>query len=439
MTISTSNRRAGPYLGDGTQTAFPFNFKVFAAGDVRAFVANAQGSETELAAQDYRVTLHPDQETRPGGVLQLHNPLDTGNKLAIISAMPVTQPVVFTNQGGFYPTIINDSLDRLTICVQQLEETVSRCMVGTVNSGTKLPPLPAPLANNFLRWNADGTKIENHDIGVDTIRADINSLKTAVSGLSGGSAALDIARRLDALDARLQAVQTFANNIQTIATHAQTTANNAMPKSGGTFTGRVQLQYADTWAGITVDNRGDNARGAFYDGAIGGTIVASQQMHRTTAGGGAWTLQVAKPGNTGERENAFSADAERIWHKVYGDLHNYFAKTEDFYQAWFPNHYDGTEVFWNKKTLLKIINVMINTKRQHQWYSPNKPTLDLRLPSPMTGTTSIIGFAYDPNASTAIVPIVGYRENNTLCKISGFSVLGREIRANITLIGYSDQ
>ena len=69
MTISTSNRRAGPYLGDGSQTAFPFAFKVFNAGDVRAFVADSQGSESALAATAYSVALHPDQEARPGGAL----------------------------------------------------------------------------------------------------------------------------------------------------------------------------------------------------------------------------------------------------------------------------------------------------------------------------------------------------------------------------------
>ena len=69
MTISTSNRRAGPYLGDGTQREFPFTFKVFSAEDVRAFVADSQSSESALAATAYSVALHPDQEARPGGAL----------------------------------------------------------------------------------------------------------------------------------------------------------------------------------------------------------------------------------------------------------------------------------------------------------------------------------------------------------------------------------
>lgn len=204
MTISTSNRRAGPYLGDGSQTAFPFTFKVFAAGDVRAYVADAQGNESALAATAYSVALHPDQEARPGGVLRLTEPLPAGHKMTIISAMPVTQPAVFTNQGGFYPSVINNALDRLTIYVQQLEEILSRCMVGSVNSSSGLPPLPVPVGQHFLRWSSDGTKIENYDIGVDGIKSDIASLKTAVSALTGGGEALAIYQKIEALSSKLE-------------------------------------------------------------------------------------------------------------------------------------------------------------------------------------------------------------------------------------------
>lgn len=204
MTISTSNRRAGPYLGDGNQRDYPFTFKVFSAEDVRAYVADPQGGENELAATAYRITLSPNQETRPGGVLHLNEPLATDNRLTLISAMPVMQPMVFTNQGGFFPDLLNAALDRLTIYVQQLEEIVARCMVGSVNGSGRLPPLPVPVGQHFLRWSSDGTKIENYDIGVDGIKSDIASLKTAVSALSGGGEALAIYQKIEALSSKLE-------------------------------------------------------------------------------------------------------------------------------------------------------------------------------------------------------------------------------------------
>ena len=204
MTISTSNRRAGPYLGDGNQRDYPFTFKVFSAEDVRAYVADPQGNESELAATAYRITLSSNQENRPGGVLHLNEPLAADNHLTLISAMPVMQPMVFTNQGGFFPDLLNAALDRLTIYVQQFEEILSRCMVGSVNSSGGLPPLPVPVGQNFLRWNSDGTKIENYDIGVDGIKSDIASLKTAVSALTGGGEALAIYQKIEALSSKLE-------------------------------------------------------------------------------------------------------------------------------------------------------------------------------------------------------------------------------------------
>lgn len=204
MTISTSNRRAGPYLGDGNQRDFPFAFKVFSAEDVRAYVADAQGNESELAATAYRITLNSNQENRPGGVLHLTEPLSAGHKMTIISAMAVMQPMVFTNQGGFFPDLLNEALDRLTIYIQQLEEIAARCMVGSVNGSGRLPPLPVPVGQHFLRWSSDGTKIENYDIGVDGIKSDIASLKTAVSALSGGGEALAIYQKIEALSSKLE-------------------------------------------------------------------------------------------------------------------------------------------------------------------------------------------------------------------------------------------
>lgn len=204
MTISTSNRRAGPYLGDGNQRDFPFAFKVFSAEDVRAYVADAQGNESELAATAYRIILSSNQENRPGGVLHLTEPLSAGHKMTIISAMAVIQPMVFTNQGGFFPGLLNEALDRLTIYIQQHEEIAARCMVGSVNGSGRLPPLPVPVGQRFLRWSSDGTKIENYDIGVDGIKSDIASLKTAVSALSGGGEALAIYQKIEALSSKLE-------------------------------------------------------------------------------------------------------------------------------------------------------------------------------------------------------------------------------------------
>ena len=70
MTIPSTARKAGPLLGTGAQTAWPFTFKVFAAADIAVTIANSAGTETPLVlGTDYSVTLNPNQDTSPGGTV----------------------------------------------------------------------------------------------------------------------------------------------------------------------------------------------------------------------------------------------------------------------------------------------------------------------------------------------------------------------------------
>ena len=181
MTISTSNRRAGPYLGDGIQREFPFTFKVFNAGDVRAYVADSQGKERALTyGADYRVTLHDNQEARPGGLLTLTAALAVGDKLAINSKTDIVQSKVFTNQGGFYPVLLNDALDLLTVICQELQAQLARAMLAPVNA-TVTPSFPLPDAKKYLRWSDDGSTLVNDDFDVDAIYSRLNAFEASVN------------------------------------------------------------------------------------------------------------------------------------------------------------------------------------------------------------------------------------------------------------------
>lgn len=130
MTISSTTRKAGPFIGNGSQTAFPFAFKVFAASDlavVRVVVATGVESTLTLTS-DYTVSLNQDQDKTPGGTVTLTSALASGRNLIITSALPVTQPTNITNLGGFYPNVIDDALDRATIQTQQIKDAVDRAL-----------------------------------------------------------------------------------------------------------------------------------------------------------------------------------------------------------------------------------------------------------------------------------------------------------------------
>jgi len=135
MTVSSTTRRAGSYVGNGTNTQFPFYFKVFKPTDVLVLLADVAGSPndiTETALEQgahYTVALNSDQENAPGGVVTVKGaPLAAGKVLNILSNALYEQPTDIQNQGGFYPQTIEDALDRSAIQIQQLAEILSRAV-----------------------------------------------------------------------------------------------------------------------------------------------------------------------------------------------------------------------------------------------------------------------------------------------------------------------
>lgn len=152
MTISSDNRKAGPYEGDGISTEFPFEFKVFSAADLLVIRTDQFGAESTLAGDgsDYTVTLNANQNTSPGGVIVLQTELEDDFLLTITSEIGNLQPTDLTNQGGFYPAVITTALDRLTILIQQLAEKVSRSVKTSISSSIS----PDDLMNELASWNS---------------------------------------------------------------------------------------------------------------------------------------------------------------------------------------------------------------------------------------------------------------------------------------------
>ncbi len=138
MTISSDTRKAGPFTGTGLVATFPFTFKVFQASDLLVVRTSPTGDETNLAlTTDYTVSLNADQDSSPGGSVTLvAGNLASGFKLTMTTDVPALQGTDLTNQGGFYPKVITNALDKLTILTQQLGEQVSRAVKVRISSTT---------------------------------------------------------------------------------------------------------------------------------------------------------------------------------------------------------------------------------------------------------------------------------------------------------------
>jgi hypothetical protein len=222
MTISSTNRKAGPYIGNGTTTVFPFYFKVFTAADVEVVrLTVATNVETVLAlTTNYTVALNTDQNANPGGSITLvAGALASGYNLVITSAIGNLQPTDLTNQGGFYPDVINDALDRATIQIQQLQEGLDRAALLPITSSADAAALVADIER--LASSADNLDIDANNIGsINTVAGAISNVNTVATNIASVNAVAGNATNINAVNSNstnINAVNSNKTNIDTVA------------------------------------------------------------------------------------------------------------------------------------------------------------------------------------------------------------------------------
>ena len=135
MTINSTSRQTNSLIGNGNTATYPFSFKVFTDADVVVKKLETSTSiETKLILglnNDYIVTLNDDQNGNPGGSITLKSGgvdqnLASGFSIVITSAIEAIQGTDLTNQGGFFPEVINDALDKSVILHQQQQTELDR-------------------------------------------------------------------------------------------------------------------------------------------------------------------------------------------------------------------------------------------------------------------------------------------------------------------------
>jgi hypothetical protein len=279
MTISSQTRKAGPFIGNGSTTAFPFTFKVFATSDVVVTRANTAGTETVLTAgTDYTVSLNANQNSNPGGTVTLASALVTNFKLVLTSAVPNLQPVDITNNGGFYPKVINDALDRVTILAQQIALDASRSVKVPITSSVTGDELTAQLFD--ARDDAEAAA----SAAASSQTAAANSATSAAGSATTAT--------------------TKAGEASTSATNA---ANSATSAAGSATSAAGSATTAGNNA-TTATNKATEAASSATAAAASATTAAGHATTATTKAGEASTSAAAAAGSqTAAASSASSA------------------------------------------------------------------------------------------------------------------------------------
>lgn len=190
MAIHYESVKTGFFIGDGGERTYPFSFKIFNPADVAVYTSNKAGTdEVKLAfGEEYTVSRNANQDTNPGGSITLVNPLPEGRRMIIVSGWSYTQPTTFTNQGGFYPQVLNACLDRQLILTLQILDRLRRTLHQPITSDKELNlAIPNPEPKSGLSWSEDGTRIVNNDYPqqVEKFQQDVRGYEKQVGAFSG--------------------------------------------------------------------------------------------------------------------------------------------------------------------------------------------------------------------------------------------------------------
>jgi hypothetical protein len=182
LTVASSLRSAGPFVGNGVTVAFPFAFRVFQASDLQITYTNAAGISNVLLS-GFTVSLNVDQVATPGGTITYPSsgsPMGVLESLNVQGGLAYVQSTSLANASHYFPQVIENALDYLTMLIQQALATIGRALTFPLGeTPASLPPL-ATRAGRYLAFDSLGNPIAANTITGAATRT--TQLITATAG-----------------------------------------------------------------------------------------------------------------------------------------------------------------------------------------------------------------------------------------------------------------
>lgn len=308
MSISSEVSR-NEYLGNGVATSFAITFPFFSSNDLKVIKRLTDGTQSTLDVSDYTVT---------GTNLILPTALPSGEKIVILRDISFTQETEFRNQGEFYPEVVEDTVDKITMQTQQLNEKVSRSLVLAESTGTFDPTFPSDLdqspgvsvvvnalANGFIKGptvseianaqtyatnaqaSADAADISEANAAASALAAGVSETNAAASELAAATSETNAAAheaaalgyKNDALASANNADTSEANALS-YKNYAQTSATNAATSEANALTYKNAAQTSASNALTSANNAAQSA----IDAAAARTLIVADVANNTIAG-----------------------------------------------------------------------------------------------------------------------------------------------------------
>ena len=252
MTVSTTTLK-NSYSGNGSTTAFAYGFKVFDSSELKVYIRSSTGTETlkseGTGSAHYGVS---GVGSSSGGNVTFVTAPASGETVVILRDTALTQSLDLVENDPFLSDSFEDSLDKLTHTVQELDEEVQRSFkVSKTNSITtpEFTDSASDRASRLLGFSSDGNTLEATTGRVNTVTVS----NVATSSGSPGSATASFTTSSGALALGIPIGQTGHAGI---SMQYSTTTTDSDPGAGfirlnNTSLNSATIMYVDDSDGAT--------------------------------------------------------------------------------------------------------------------------------------------------------------------------------------------
>jgi hypothetical protein len=287
MTISTTIIKVS-YSGDGTQTVFPYTFKINAEADIQVIIRASNGTETvKTLTTHYSVS---GVGSASGGNVTMVTAPSATETIVIRRDTTQTQTVDLVENDPFTAETVEGAFDKSVAIVQELQEEVDRSIklsrTNTMTS-TEFTVDAATRANKILAFDANGeiavtqelgtytgnwaasTSYSARDIVKDTTTNNIfiaNTAHTSSGSLplttNTDSAKWDLLVDAASTTASASAAATSATNSANSATASANSASAAASSESNAATSESNAATSDSNASTSATNASNSATAA---------------------------------------------------------------------------------------------------------------------------------------------------------------------------------
>jgi len=185
------------YVGNGSATAYTYNFKILSSADIKVLVNGV----VQTLSTHYSVS---GVGASNGGTVTFVTAPANGLPVTLMRNQPVSQLTNYTANSAYNALTVMRDFDKQTMVGQMLAERAQRTLLLGEKSTYSALTIPDPVSGNFVRWKSDLTGLEN-----------VTLVNIVGTGLSSGQVAFGAGTTTPLVGSE---AFKFANNRLTITT-----------------------------------------------------------------------------------------------------------------------------------------------------------------------------------------------------------------------------